>query len=468
MINNLGLDKRTGYIGLDKRPGYKKHSGQEVKQLIIDYGIEMIRLEFTDVNGINRGKLLPADMIDEVLEHGIGFAAATMAVCYDGNVVLVPGISDSTFDDMKVMGDPSTFAILPYLEKTALIIGDLYYHGQPMAQGPRSFFKKIIKEYQDMGFNPIAASEYEFFLFNKTDNGELQPYTDKAGNVYTSNHRIDPKGILTTLTKTFKEMNFKILYMNHEFFPGQFEINWSHGQALRNADESAIFKGVCKDIADMNDMHVTFMAKPKTDNGGSGCHFHVSLNDLENEQNIFYDQDDQEKMSNLMRYFIGGVMKHAKSLTALLSPTINCYKRFQLDSFAPYFIGWGYDNRTTYIRIPEERGKATRVEVRAASAAANPYLALGGILAAGLDGIKNSIEPPEPVTTNLYHDTSKQTEIIPRSLSEALVELEKDEWLTQAIGQDLINNFLAIKRHEVESFNNTVTDWEWQTYFYHI
>jgi glutamine synthetase len=459
MINDLGLDKTTGY---------KKRSGLEVKQLIKDYGIEMIRLEFTDVNGINRGKLLPADMIDEVVEHGIAFAAATMTVCYDGNVVKVPGISEYIYDDMKVMADLSTFAILPYLEKTALIIGDLYYHGQPMAQGPRNFLKKIIKEYQDMGLNPIAASEFEFFLFNKTDNGELQPYTDKVGNVYTSNRRIDPKGILTLFTKTFKEMNFKVLYMNHEFFPGQFEINWSHSQALRNADESAAFRGVCKDIADINDMHVTFMAKPKTDNGGSGCHFHISVNDLENEQNIFYDQDDKKKMSKLMRYFIGGVMKHAKSLTALLSPTINCYKRHRLDSFAPYYIGWGYDNRTTYIRIPEERGKATRVEVRAASAAANPYLALGGILAAGLDGIKNSIEPSETVTTDLYHDTSKQMEIIPRSLNEALAELEKNEWLSQAIGQDLINNFLAIKRHEVESFNNVVTDWEWQTYFYHI
>ncbi len=459
MVNNYEFDKTTGY---------KKLTGEDVKQLIKEYGIEMIRLEFTDLNGINRGKLLPADMIDEVLEHGIAFAAATLAVSFDGYVAEVPGISEYAYDDMKFMADPSTFVILPHLERTALMIGDLYYHGKPMAHAPRCFLNEIIKEYQNIGFNPIAASEIEFFLFNKTDNGEMKPYTDKTGNVYTSNRRIDPKGILTTFTKTFKEMDFKVLYMNHEFFPGQYEYNWSHSQALRNADESSTFKSICKDIADMNDMFVTFMAKPRNDNGGSGCHFHISLNNLATDENVFYDQHNEEKMSKLMRYFIGGVLKHAKALTAFLSPTINCYKRYRLDSFAPYYIGWGYDNRTTYIRIPEERGKATRVEVRAASAAANPYLALGGILAAGLDGIKNNIKPPQSVTTDLYHDTSQQGEIVPRSLYRALAELEKDEWLCECIGPDLINNFLALKRYEVESFINAVTDWEWQTYSYHI
>lgn len=459
MVKNYQIDKTTGY---------KKLTKEDVNKLIKEYGIEMIRLEFVDLNGVNRGKLLPADMIDEVFENGIAFAAAIMAVGFDGNVAEVKGISEYNYDDMKVIADPSTFVVLPYLEKTALIIGDLYYHHKPMTQGPRSFLKRMIKEYQAMGLNPIAASEIEFFLFNKTENGEFTPYTDKTGNCYTSNTRVDPKGILSSFTKTFKEMDFKVLYMNHEFYPGQFEYNWSHSQALRNADESTIFKSVCKDIAETEDMFVTFMAKPKDDNGGSGCHFHVSLNGMENDENLFYDKDGEEGMSELMRHFVGGVIKHAKSLTAFLSPTINCYKRYKPDSFAPYYIGWGYDNRTTYIRIPEERGKATRVEVRAASAASNPYLALGGILAAGLDGIKNNIEPPEIIKTDLYHDSSKQSDIVPRSLYRALAELEKDEWLCQCIGQDLINNFLAIKQLEVESFTNAVTDWEWKNYSYHI
>jgi glutamine synthetase len=173
-------------------------------------------------------------------------------------------------------------------------------------------------------------------------------------------------------------------------------------------------------------------------------------------------------MSALLRHFVAGVLKHARPLVAFLAPTINCYKRYKPDSFAPYYIGWGYDNRTTYIRIPEERGKATRAEIRAGSAASNPYLALGGILAAGLDGILNKLEPPAIVKTDLYHDSKVQSDIVPRSLFRSLRELEKDEWLCEYAGEDLINNFIALKELEVESFTSFVTDWEWKNYSYHI
>jgi glutamine synthetase len=210
------------------------------------------------------------------------------------------------------------------------------------------------------------------------------------------------------------------------------------------------------------------MAKPQNDNGGSGCHYHISLNDIANGKNKFYDESKNDKMSDIMKYFVAGVLKHAKAITPFLAPTINCYKRYRPDSFAPYYIGWGYDNRTTFIRIPEERGRATRVEVRAGSAASNPYLAVSSILAAGLDGILNKISPPDIVTTDLYHDEEKQSSIIPRSLFRALNELEKDEWLCECAGKELIDNFVALKQLEVESFTNSVTDWELKNYSYHI
>lgn len=448
--------------------GYKTLTKEDVKRMIKENEIEMIRLEYIDLNGINRGKLLPSDMIDEMFEHGIAFAAAVMALTFDNGVADVKGLSEYNYDDMKVVADPSTFVILPYLEKTALILGDIYYHNEPMRQSPRWFLKNMIEEYRKLGLNPITASEVEFYLLNKTEDGEFKPYTNKPCNCYTSNARIDPKGFLTKLTRTFKEMDFKVLYMNHEFYPGQYEYNWSHAPALRNVDETALFKGICKDMAELDDMVATYMAKPSNEVGGSGCHFHISLNNIETGNNEFYDKEDPQGMSMLMKHFVAGVLKHARPLVAFLAPTINCYKRYRPDSFAPYYIGWGYDNRTTYVRIPAERGKATRVEVRAASAASNPYLAIAGILAAGLDGIKNKLMPPEIITTDLYHDSKKQAEAVPRSLYRALSELEEDEWLCQYAGIDLINNFVAIKKMEVESFNISVTDWEWKTYSYHI
>lgn len=452
---------------VDIKAGCNNKKREEVKSLINAKGIEMIRLEFLDLNGVNRGKLLPVEMIDVVLDEGIAFAAAVMQLGFDNNVAEVKGLSEC-YDDMKVVGDPATFTVLPYLENTILLLGDLYYHGKPMLQSPRWFLKNMIKEYNDLGWNPISASEIEFFLFNRTETGEHEPYTDKAGNCYTSNVRVDPKGFLNKLTSNLKQMDFNVLYMNHEFYPGQYEYNWSHTHSLRSADEAMLFKGICKDLAEQHDMIATFMGKPQNDNGGSGCHFHISLSEIMTEKSVFFDKDDPEKLSLVLRRFVAGVLKHARSLTAFLAPTVNCFKRYRPDSFAPYHIGWGYDNRTTYVRIPEERGKGTRVEVRAGSAACNPYLAMAGILAAGLDGIKNQLEPPAIVTTDLYHDDNQQNNTVPKSLYRALIELEQDDWLCQCAGQDLINNFIAIKQMEVETFTNTVTDWEWENYSYHI
>lgn len=440
---------------------------EEIKKKIKENEIEMIRLEYTDILGINRGKLLPAEMIDEIFEHGIAFCTASLCMEFNNDITLNDSFSE-TNDDMKVVADPSTFVILPHDKKTALILGDLYYKNKPMEVAPRMFLKKMVEEYQKLGFDPIAASELEFFVYNKEDDGKTTPYTNKPCNCYTSNLRIDPKGFLSKLTKTFKDMDFNVLYMNHEYYPGQYEYNWKHAKAVRAADESSQFKGLTKDIAEMNDMMVTFMAKPKNADGGSGCHFHISLNNLETGKNIFADENDSEGMSETMKYFIGGLVKHAKAITAFLAPTVNCYKRYQPDSFAPIYIGWGYDNRTTYIRIPDERGAATRVEVRAGSAASNAYLALGGILAAGLDGIKNKILPPEVITTDVYHDLSHQDQFVPRSLFKALELLKSDEWIKECAGDDLIKTFCSLKMAEIDSFKKFVTDWEWETYSYHI
>ncbi len=458
----------TTMIDIDPCSGYMVKTKDDVKRLIAENNIEMIRLEFADLHGINRGKLVPANMVDALFEPGISFCAAIMIMGFDNAVAEVKGLSENNYDDLSLIADPSTFVILPYLEKTAMMLGDVYYHHKPMSQAPRWFLKNMITKYQELGFNPISASELEFFLFNKSADGCLKPYTNKLCNCYTANTRMDPLGFLNKMTNTLKNMDFTILYMNHEYYPGQYEYNWSHCQALRNADETSLFKGIAKEIADQNGLFTTFMAKPKNDNGGSGCHFHISLNDLNSGDNIFYDPQGKDEMSDVMKQFIAGVIKHARPLTALLSPTINCYKRYRLDSFAPVHIGWGYDNRTTYVRIPEDRGKATRVEVRAGSAAANPYLALGGILAAGLDGIMNHLELPPAVTTDLYHDSDRQVEMVPRSLFRALTELEQDEWLCDCLGKELVTSYIALKQMEVDNYTYMVTDWEWDNYAYHI
>ena len=440
----------------------------DIKEIIREKGIEMIRLQYTDLLGIQRGKLLPVEMLDEI-EEGVAFCASAMGLEYDNSIVPTDYIP-STSDDMRVIPDLSTFTPLPFESKTAVMLGDVYYNDKPMRVSPRGFLKQIVDEYFKLGYEPIAACELEFFAYDKDSSGKYVPYTSQNANCYTANERIDPKKFLYKITDTFKRMDYNVLFMNHEYFPGQYEYNWKHASAVRAADESSLFKELCKDIANMNDMMVTFMAKPKGAGGGSGCHFHLSLNDLKTGENLCDDPNGEDGLSDTLRYMIGGILKHGRGMSVFLAPTINCYKRYQPDSFAPIYLGWGMDNRTSYIRIPKERGKGSRLEVRAASAACNSYLALGAILSAALDGIKNKIEPPEKVLTDLYHDKARQEECgtVPMSLFRSVIELQNDEWFSKEVSPELSDLFCAMKMHEVEQFNKSVTDWEMESYSYHV
>ncbi|MDR0197691.1 MAG: glutamine synthetase family protein [Oscillospiraceae bacterium] len=447
--------------------GKPSPSLDEIKRAIRENDIQMLRLEYTDLLGINRGKLMPSAMVDEIFGEGIAFCLSSLSMSFDNSIVLSDYFPE-TNEDMKAVGCASTFTILPHCEHTALILGDLYFNGQPLLQAPREFLKNMIRKYRALGLEPVAASELEFFVYDKLADGGVKPYTNQPCTCYQANRRLDKKRFLYKLSNSFTKMGYEVLYMNHEYYPGQFELNWKHSKALNAADQSALFKYLSKDMAEEDDLMVTYMAKPKNAEGGSGCHFHLSLGDPETGENLCNDPKGDKGLSQVMLYFIGGLIKHAKGISVFMAPTVNCYKRYQPDSFAPVFIGWGYDNRSTYIRVPNERGKATRVELRAASAASNPYLALGAILAAGLDGIENKIVPPDAITTDLYHDTSQQTERLPDTLSGALAALEADEWMTQYAGRELIDAFGKLKRCEIEGYKKYVTDWEWDTYSYHI
>lgn len=452
---------------INEYTGCEQLSLSELKKLIEEQGIKMIRLEYLDILGINRTKLMPVSMLEEICHEGIPFAACIMALGYDNNIVESDYIN-TVYDDLKVIGDLSTFRILSHTEKTALLIGDVYYHEKPMEHSPRSFLKKIVDKYHALGLEPIAASELEFYVHKKTEDGSIVPYVNQPCMLYQANTLVDPKGFLNQLTDSLHKMNFEILYMNHEYYQSQYEYNWKHGPVVRTADENALFKGLSKELADQNDLKVTFMAKPKGAPGGSGCHFHLSFNCLESGKNLCEDTSSEDGLSDIMRHFIGGVYKHIMGLTPLLAPTVNCYKRYQPNSFAPIYLSWGYDNRTAYIRIPNERGKATRMEVRAGSAAANSYLALGAILAAGLDGIENKIEPPKPITTDIYNDKSLDLQQLPSDLSDAIEELKSDKCLVDAMGVELFDVFYSLKKKEVDDYRRYVTDWEWSTYSYHV
>jgi glutamine synthetase len=257
----------------------------------------------------------------------------------------------------------------------------------------------------------------------------------------------------------------RVTAANHEFSPGQFEINLDHSGLLDAADRAFRLKSAVQEIARHRDLMATFMAKPFNDEGGSGFHVHVSVND-EAGRNVFGDEAGTDGLSATGRHAIGGVLAHAAALSALLNPTINSYKRFGPDTLAPWLIDWGLDNRSAMVRVPPERGPGARMEIRLGDATANPYLALAAVGAAVYLGIQDKVEPPAKLEG--YGYDPERSAILPMRLPAALDALEADKELAEVLGGYFVSSFVAYKRNEIERFERFVTDWEYREYAYHL
>jgi len=283
--------------------------------------------------------------------------------------------------------------------------------------------------------------------------------------VYVVGRKGDPQGLLVNMLRQLRQAGLRVTAANHEFSPGQFEINLGHSELADAADRSFRLKSAVQEIARHRGLLATFMAKPFNDEGGSGFHVHVSVND-DAGRNVVGDPDGADGLSDLGRHAIGGVLRHARALSALLNPTINSFKRFGPDTLAPWLIDWGLDNRSAMVRIPPERGAAARLEVRLGDATANPYLAMAGVGAAVYLGIRDKAEPPDKLEG--YGYDPERSPMLPVRLAEALDALEADHELTGVLGEYFVTSFLAYKRNEIERFERYVTDWEFREYAYHL
>ncbi len=432
-------------------------------------GIETVRVQFADFYGVSRRKDVPIDFFANAVEDGVQFCVSIFSIDLSSMPAMGTGLGDEVgYSDVMAVPDLSTLKLVPWQAKTAMVWADLHMRGNPLSLAPRTILKKIVQRYRDRGLEPIIGSELEFYLLD-TSCGEPKFYFDRMGSCYTSGPIIDKHGILYEIRRAMEGMGKKIPAYNHEFFASQYEINLLHEPALDAADTSFAFKQAVKEIAHKYGVLGTFMAKPRNDGGGSGLHLHVSIKDPQTGANLFYDPTASDGLSQLARWFIGGQLAHARAMTAILDPTINSYKRHVLGSFSPVYLVWGLDNRTSYVRIPTERGKGTRVENRAADAASNPYLVFAAALAAGLDGIERQMNPGEPFVGDAYALCDpREVPSLPQYLHEAIPVLEKDEYLVSAMGEDFVKAFTAVKRLEVQRFNQFVTDWEFNEYAFHL
>ncbi len=363
-----------------------------------DLDVKFIRLQFVDILGIVKNVAIPVDQLPKALEG---------EVMFDGSSV--EGFVRIEESDMYLRPDPNTFAVFPWRSPgqavTARLICDVFNaDGTPFDGCPRNTLKRVLASAQEMGYAMYAGPEAEFFLFHRDQEGRPTTRTHDQGSYFDLGPIDMAEEAREDMVKALEEMGFEIERSQHEAAPAQQEIDFRYTDALTTADNVATFRIVVRTIAQHHNLHATFMPKPLHGVNGSGMHTHMSL--FKNDKNAFFDQKAPYQLSKVAMWYLGGLMTHARGLTAICNPLVNSYKRLVPGYEAPVYIAWSEQNRSPLIRVPARRGVGTRLELRSPDPSCNPYLAMAVMLQAGLDGIKKKIEPPEPVNRNIYHMTA--------------------------------------------------------------
>jgi len=432
---------------------------QEILKTIEELNIRFIRLQFTDINGTLKNIEIPSGDIEKAIDKGIMF---------DGSSI--EGFVRIHESDMYLKPALSTFAVLPWTATdfhSARMICDIYMpDGAPFDGDPRYRLRLVTGRAAEMGFEPYAGPEVEFFLLPRENGKPVFEYLDEGG--YFDLLPVDiAEFTRSEVAVHLKDMNIDVEATHHEAAPSQHEIDFRYTELLSAADNVQTVKLVIKTLAVNHKLHATFMPKPFFGVNGSGMHVHISL--LSKDDNLFYDSSSPDGISEMMKFFIGGIIRHARGITAITNPTVNSYKRIVPGYEAPVDIAWSLGNRTALIRIPMARGHGTRLEYRSPDTSCNTYLALAVIVGAGLDGVEKKIQPSEPVGENIWDiDEDKRNkmniESLPANLGEALDEMENDPLIKEILGEHIYEKFLKMKRAEWDEYNTQVTRWERQKY----
>ncbi|QFP76371.1 glutamine synthetase family protein [Deinococcus sp. AJ005] len=436
----------------------------EILSRLRDGQIKFLRLQFTDILGTTKNVEVPPSQFEKALSGDVTF---------DGSAV--EGFTRVEESDMLLRPDLGTFLIYPPFSReesergaVARLICDVTLpDGTPFGGDPRLVLKRQIERAQARGYEMFVGTEPEFFLFERTPAGLGSTVThDRAG--YFDLAPID-KGerIRREIANKLVEMGFEIEAAHHEVAPGQHEIDFRYAPALETADRIATFKFVVKRVALEYGLLASFLPKPLAGVSGSGMHCHLSL--FGGGQNAFADEKGEYGLSKIAEGFIAGLLDHAEGMTAITNPLVNSYKRLVPGFEAPVNIAWSTGNRSALVRIPAKRGNSTRAELRMPDPSCNPYLALAVMLAAGLDGIERELEPPPAIARNIFKMTVREkrhhrVKELPTDLREAIDELGKDEVLKQALGEHVLDHFVAAKRAEWREYSAAVHAWELERY----
>ena len=435
---------------------------QKVLEQVKKDDIKFITLQFTDLLGVIKELIIPVEELEDASRNGVWF---------DGSSI--EGFARIQESDLFLKPDMATYAVVPWLTengKTARLICDIYRaDGKAFEGDPRFILKQAVADAANQGFEYNVGPEPEFYLF-RTDAEKRTSPIDYGSYFDLSSH--EGYKAIKKIIAALENFGIKVETSHHEVGFGQYEIDFNYGHCLDIADKVVTLKYSAKKIAQMHNLHATFMAKPVMGKPGSGMHVHQSLFDIKAKTNAFYDKDHKYNLSKIAYNFIAGQIKHVNAMCAIICPTVNSYKRLVSGFEAPVYVTWAAMNRSALLRVPKwfrTKSEAARIELRCPDPSCNPYLAFAVMLKAGLDGIKNNLQPPEPVEENIYSlddesRVSKNIDVLPTSLREALDELKKDKLIHQTLGEHLFERYIDVKTKEFDQFKKQVTTWEIETY----
>src|SRR5512138_793469 len=454
-----------------KMTARKINSLASLERQIATGGVEFVRFEQTDTHGISRSKTIPTPHIRDFAEQGLNFLLGQLG--FDVQAGVAPGtgyLEELGFPDSRIRPDLSTYQVLPWADKTARLLCEPYYtDGRPAMAAPRTVARKLLDELESMGYRLFSGFEYEFYL---VDRENREPPFPGIQIFATLRNNFDEQ-LIYQILRSMSAVGVDIITSNAEYGPGQMEINFAPSAGIEAADHAFTFKNGVKEIAQRNGYMASFMTKPYADQSANGCHYHHSLVDAKTGRNTFASRDGS--LTDVCRWWLGGQIAHAAALCAFASPTVNCGKRYKLYSFAPTNATWGIENRTTGFRMKNLGEQGAHIENRLPGGGSNPYLVMAGVLAAGIDGLRNKTEPPAE-TKGIAYGLQGVTDL-PTRLEQSLDALEADSTLRAALGEEFIKLFVAVKRHEIgkakaaipdydsPDFNNTVDEWERNEYF---
>lgn len=438
----------------------RKNTPDDIRRMIKENDVKFVRLQFTDILGNLKNVAITLSQVDKMLDNKCMF---------DGSSI--EGFVRIEESDMYLRPDLDSFAIFPWRphpDKVARLICDIYMPDDtPFVGSPRYVLHKAIDHAAEMGYSINVGPECEFFLFETDEKGHPTTITqDEAG--YFDLGPIDMgENARRDMCTTLEEMGFEIEASHHEVANGQHEIDFKYDEALKTADNVMTFKLAVKTIAQRHKLHATFMPKPIYGINGSGMHINISLS--KDGKNAFYNPDDKLGLSKEAYSFIAGVMEHIPGITAVTNPLVNSYKRLIPGYEAPVYIAWSAQNRSPLIRIPASRGQGTRIELRSPDPSANPYLALALVLEAGLDGMKRNLTPPPSVDMNIYEMSDEErkahgVENLPESLEKAIIEMKKDPFIREVLGDHIFFKYIEAKQKEWDGYKTMVSQWELDQY----